>query len=318
MTLQDYLPFSGKDQPSALAGSDVQHLDLGFANAYTIGRPGGPWVLVDTGTPGSASTIRRAAEQRFGSGARPEAIILTHGHGDHSGSARDLAEAWDVPIYAHEAEMPFLTGRSEYPPADPTIGGPLSLMARFEGSEAIDLGDRLETLPADGEVPHAMADWQWIHTPGHTPGHVALYRETDGTLIAGDAVVTADQESWSSLLTSQPGAYRPPAVFTPNWTAARASVERLAELEPNILATGHGPPIQGSEVARQLQYLARHFVPPERGRYVEQPARTDPEQGVVRVPPRPADPAPLVAGVTAGALGGLALLLMLRRRSSTN
>ena len=55
---------------------------------------------------------------------RIRAIILTHGHWEHSGAARKLAAAWDIPIYAHRLELPFLDGRERYyPPADPTEAG---------------------------------------------------------------------------------------------------------------------------------------------------------------------------------------------------
>ena len=82
---------------------DVGCMTISFVNVFFIGRPGGAWVLVDTGFPGRADEIMEAADARFGGGARPEAIILTHGHFDHVGSALPLAEKWDVPIYAHRA-----------------------------------------------------------------------------------------------------------------------------------------------------------------------------------------------------------------------
>jgi glyoxylase-like metal-dependent hydrolase (beta-lactamase superfamily II) len=69
------------------------------------------WVLVDAGLPGSAGTIRRHAAEIFGSEARPAAIILTHGHFDHVGALLTLATEWDVPVYAHPLELPYLTGR---------------------------------------------------------------------------------------------------------------------------------------------------------------------------------------------------------------
>jgi glyoxylase-like metal-dependent hydrolase (beta-lactamase superfamily II) len=66
------------------AGVEVTHgverLALGVVNAYLVGEAGGPWVLVDAGTPGSAERIRAEVQKRFGQGARPEAIVLTHGH----------------------------------------------------------------------------------------------------------------------------------------------------------------------------------------------------------------------------------------------
>src|SRR5579871_5990284 len=98
----------------------VARLRTLIANIYFVGSPGGPWVLVDSGTAGNAARIRDAAEERFGREARPAAILLTHGHRDHAGSAAALADYWDVDIYAHRLERPFLTGRAKYPPKDPT------------------------------------------------------------------------------------------------------------------------------------------------------------------------------------------------------
>src|SRR5215217_2318631 len=96
-----------------------------------VGEPGRPWLLVDAGLPGSARLVRRAVAGRFGAGARPEGILLTHGHFDHVGAAHDLAEGRDVPIVAHPLEAPYLTGRSDYPPRDPTMGGAMAQMSRL-------------------------------------------------------------------------------------------------------------------------------------------------------------------------------------------
>ncbi len=87
--------------PITRIAPDVGWLPISFVNVYFVGRPGGPWVLIDAGLPGRAKQIFEAAEARFGAGAKPEAIILTHGHFDHAGSALKLAERWEVPIYAH-------------------------------------------------------------------------------------------------------------------------------------------------------------------------------------------------------------------------
>lgn len=110
---------------------------------------------------------------------------------------------------------------------------------RFYPRGPFDASPWLRVLPADGTVP-AMPGWRWIHTPGHTPGHVSLWRETDRTLIAGDAFVTTDQESAYAVARQRPELHGPPMYYTQDWTAARLSVERLAALEPELVVTGHG------------------------------------------------------------------------------
>src|SRR5690349_15288488 len=85
---------------------DLAYRRLAIVNVMLAGNPGGKWVLVDAGVPGMADRIRDSARERFGASV-PQAIILTHGHFDHVGALRDLAEEWNVPIYAHEAELPY-------------------------------------------------------------------------------------------------------------------------------------------------------------------------------------------------------------------
>jgi len=185
----------------------------------------------------------------------------------------------------------------------------MAAMARFYPRGPIDLGARVRTLPEDGSVP-GMPEWRWIPTPGHTPGHVSLFREADRTLIAGDAFVTTKQESVTAVLTQRPEMHGPPAYYTPDWESARRSVERLAALEPLRVATGHGPPLQGRQMLADLQELARNFerlAVPRRGRYVGRPAVSD-ERGVVSVPPAVSDPLPrIMLGVGLGIMVGAAL-----------
>src|SRR5262249_21501064 len=81
------------------------------------------------------------------------------------------------------------------------------------------LGDRVRPLPADGSVP-GMPGWRWLHTPGHTAGHVSLFRDEDRVLIAGDAFTTVAQESFLAVLTQARHVHRPPAYFPTDWSAA--------------------------------------------------------------------------------------------------
>lgn len=294
----------------------VARLDLGLVNVYMVGAPGGPWALVDAGLPRSAALIRRVVAARYGAGARPEAIVLTHGHFDHAGSSLDLAKEWEVPIYAHPLEMPYLTGKSDYPPQDPTMGGAIAQIARLFPHGGYDFGDRVQPLPTDGGVPGAE-NWHWVHTPGHTPGHVSLFRKTNGTLLAGDALATMDMDSWSSQLTRKRKLSRPPAPFTPDWASAQRSIKALARLKPSIVAAGHGLPMAGPHVAEELQGLAGGLISPRTGRYVDRPARAD-EEGVWELPPPVSDPLPMVAAGAAlavvTAVATIALAWRWRRR----
>lgn len=250
---------------------DLARLRILFVNAYLYGSPDS-WVLIDAGLQRSAGTIIQAAEESFGEGARPEAIILTHGHFDHVGAFPELLDHWGVPVYAHPLELPFLTGKSDYPSPDPTVGeGALALASFLYPDGPIDLGPRVKPLPEDGSVPH-MPGWRWMHTPGHAQGHVSLFRENDRCLIAGDAFVTVKQESLYEVAMQKQGIHGPPAYFTPDWEAARHSVEQLAALKPEIAATGHGVPMRGQELRRGLEKLAAEFdsiAVPDHGRYVE-------------------------------------------------
>jgi glyoxylase-like metal-dependent hydrolase (beta-lactamase superfamily II) len=274
---------------------------------------------VDTGFPGAASRIVNAAELLFGDDATPEAIVLTHGHFDHVGSVRELIRRWQVPVYAHELELPYLTGRSNYPPPDPAVGGgAVATLSRFFPRRPIDLGDAVLPLPKDGSIP-GIGEWRWIHTPGHSPGHVSLFRDYDRALVAGDAFVTTKQESLSATLTQRPEVHGPPTYYTIDWPAAEDSVRELAHLEPEVAVTGHGVAMRGTRLQRDLHNLAGDFrtrAVPRRGRYVRQPALTD-HSGVVFVPPPVADVVGrTVAGVAAVAVAAVALAAVRRRQGS--
>ena len=260
---------------------DLAYQRLVLVNVVFCGTPGAGdrnWVLVDTGVPGTRALIERAAAARFGEGARPSAIVLTHGHFDHVGGLEALSEAWDAPVYAHPIEHPYLDGTAAYPPGDPSVGG--GLMASLSGlypTKPVDVSRRLRPLPEDGTVP-GLPGWRWIHTPGHSPGHVSLWREADRTLIAGDAFVTTAPESAYATAVQAPEIHGPPRYFTIDWEASRHSVERLAALDPALAVTGHGRPMQGAAMADALRGLARTFDTvsvPKAGRYVGRPARAE-------------------------------------------
>ncbi len=258
---------------------ELAYRRLGIVNVAFLGPRGAGdrgWVLVDAGLPGTAGLIERAAAERFGPGARPAAIVMTHGHFDHVGALETLAQRWDAPIHAHPAEHPHLDGTKAYPPGDPSVGGgAMAAVAGLYPTGPVDVVPRLHALPDDGSVPGAPG-WRWLHTPGHSPGHVSLWREADRALVAGDAVITTRQESAYAVAVQAPEIHGPPAYFTTDWAGARTSARTLAELEPELILSGHGAPIAGARMRAALHRLARDFdalAVPQGGRYATNPAR---------------------------------------------
>jgi len=303
---------------TTMVTSDLASLRVAIVNVLMYGERGAgdrDWVLIDAGIPGSTSHIEAAAAARFGR-SRPSAIVMTHGHFDHVGALEELARKWDAPVYAHELELPYLTGRSSYPPPDPSVGGgAMARLSMLYPRGPVDLGSRALPLPADGAVP-GMPGWRWVATPGHTPGHVSFFRDADRTLISGDAVITTKQESVLAVAMQRAEVHGPPMYYTQDWGAARDSVRRLAALEPEVLATGHGRPMRGSAMQEALRLLACDFdvlALPKYGRYVDRPAVAD-ATGTVDVPPPVSDPiGKVLMGLGAAAVVGIVAAALRRR-----
>lgn len=238
----------------------VLGLRIAFVNVFGIRHTQGTgWTLIDAAVPLSAGLIKHWAEKNFGK--PPNSIVLTHGHFDHVSVAKELADEWNVPVYAHPLEFPYLTGVAEYPAPNPSAGGGMmSILSPLYSRGPFDLGNRLRPLPGDGGTLPELPGWQILETPGHTPGHVSFFRESDRTLLPGDAFCTTKPESFFDVTFAQPAElHGPPAYFTSDWDAACDSVEKLAALNPQVVAPGHGKPLAGEGVAGALQRLAANF-----------------------------------------------------------
>lgn len=241
---------------------DILILQFRIVNAFIVSNLDGDkskWVLVDTGLENSADFIIKCAKERFGEESRPQAIVLTHGHFDHVGSAKQLLDYWDVPIYVHELELPYVTGRKDYPLADPEVDkGLVAKMSPTFPHTSVDLGNGVKALPKDGSIP-PMPGWKYIHTPGHCEGHIVLFKEEGRTLIVADAFCTTKQESFFSVLTQKFKMSGPPKYLTTDWNLAKKSIEKIIKLKPYLAIPSHGKPLEGDTLREDLDNLLKNF-----------------------------------------------------------
>jgi glyoxylase-like metal-dependent hydrolase (beta-lactamase superfamily II) len=123
------------------------------------------------------------------------------------------------------------------------------------------LGGVVLPLPYDGSVP-GMDGWTWVHTPGHTPGHVAYLRADDATVITGDALLTLRVNDPAGLLLGRQGLSGPPWYTTWDRRAAEDAIARIADLSPSVVAGGHGRPLVGGATAGAVAAFARCATEP--------------------------------------------------------
>jgi hydroxyacylglutathione hydrolase len=182
-------------------------------------------VLVDAATQlGHRRILRQLG------GRRIAAHALTHAHPDHYGSSHAVCEALEVPLWCGACDAYVAEGAR---PA-PGVGRGAGLLARMPLPHPHPVERRLE----DGDE---VAGFTVLDTPGHSPGHISLWRESDRTLICGDVFFNIHP------LTARPGLREPPIRLTPDPARNRASARRLGALRPALVLFGHGPPLRDTE-----------------------------------------------------------------------
>ncbi|ALC86946.1 hydrolase glyoxylase [Bacillus sp. FJAT-22090] len=185
--------------------------------------------LVDAGMPIMAKGIMKFINQLNAGPLRR--ILLTHGHSDHVGAVKSILKNNDVPVYAHQIEIPYMEGEIVYPKRK-----------KLESNLAKKLSQPLledktgNMQPIGGLTP--------IFTPGHSPGHVVYYHEKDQILLGGD------------LFTSKKGKLQPPMpMFTADMDQAVKSASVISKLKPKLLEVCHGNAVE--RPADQLENYIR-------------------------------------------------------------
>ena len=196
--------------------------------------------LIDAGTRFDRRRILRQL-----AGREVVAHALTHGHPDHQGSSRAVCDALGLPLWCGAGDADAVeSGRL----VDLTPGGLVArLSARTVGGPPCPVARRL----VEGDE---VGGFRVLDVPGHSPGHVAYWRESDRVLILGDVLTNMN------LFTSIPGLHEPPKVFTPDPARNRRSAKRLLELgiEPALVCFGHGPPSRDGR--KFVEFIAKLIV----------------------------------------------------------
>jgi hydroxyacylglutathione hydrolase len=177
---------------------------------------------MDAGTSTDRKRILRQLE-----GRKVTAHALTHAHPDHYGSSHAVCEALGIPLWCGERDAVVLSGERPVPGQ----GRLARLLSRMPLPDPHPVERRLR----EGDE---VAGFTVLDVPGHSPGHVAYWREADRTLICGDVLFNL------SVPTLRPGLREPYAALTADPARNRESARRLAGLRPELVLFGHGPPLR--------------------------------------------------------------------------
>ena len=210
-------------------------------NAYLI-EDGAGAVLFDAGISDMRDALL-AGGARLGGIRR---VILGHADCDHRGGAPRLG----VPVYCHPLEVP--AARSPSPLRDYWDPSKLSPLARVVYPWLVRLWDG-GAIDVAGTVVEGdqVAGFRVIELPGHAPGQIGLFRESDRLALVSDCFYTIDPESGRRRTATVPH-----AAFTRDSAQARESIRKLASLHPAIAWPGHSVPVAGDDVERQLEEVA--------------------------------------------------------------
>jgi glyoxylase-like metal-dependent hydrolase (beta-lactamase superfamily II) len=197
---------------------------LAVGNVYLVVTVEG-LVLVDSGAAGNAERILAQIQRQGFSLLDLHTILLTHAHFDHQGSAAEIVRRCGVRVLAHRDEIPYIEKLEQFP---------------FQSVWQRGM-DRIETILLSNPMCK-------VHTPGHTPGSLSLYRPEGNIVFCGDALFNQNP------FTFKPGLRLPLDIVTVDMHLARQSVEKLIDLDIEVLCCGHGEPIVG-RVREQLKRL---------------------------------------------------------------
>ncbi|MGW0830345.1 MBL fold metallo-hydrolase [Streptomyces prunicolor] len=240
--------------------ADGTYLVHGSNTNWVILTDGDAVTLVDTGYPGDRQLVLDSLEQVGSSAKAVTAVLITHAHNDHLGSAEYLRDTHGTPVYLHEAEVSH--ARREFL-QQVTVGDVLKNIwrpgvlpwlvhtIRVGGTEQHPVAGA-EAFPVAGGPLDLPGRPVPVHTPGHTSGHCVFHLPERGIVISGDALVSGHRTSRIK------GPQLLPDMFHHERDRAVASLDTLEALDADTLLPGHGPLHTGP--VRQAAQRAREHA----------------------------------------------------------
>lgn len=217
----------------------VHHVDGSNANSYLVEEADGSLTLVDAGMQSDGKKILEYITMKMiRKPSEVKTIVLTHCHVDHVRGAAALKAATGAKVAVHEADADFVSGKAPSPRPGGAIGFVFRLMSPFFRVTPVEADIRLK----EGDKVGRLAV---IHTPGHTPGSIALYDSGGRVLFVGDTL--------RYLKGTLQG---PPPQFSLDMGQAKVSVERLSELDFDVLLSGHGDPLKSEDAPQMAKRLS--------------------------------------------------------------
>ena len=217
----------------------VHYVDGSNANSYLVKQSDGTLTLIDAGMQSNGRKILGYITMKMSrTPSDVRTIVLTHCHVDHVRGAAALKAATGARVVVHEGDADFVSGKARYPSPGGAMGFVFGAMSPFFRTTPVEPDQRLK----EGD---RIGRFAVIHTPGHTPGSIALYDEENKVLFVGDTVQFRNGKLEGS-----------PPRFTQDRARAKASVERLSSLDFHFLLSGHGEPLKSADGPRMLKGLS--------------------------------------------------------------